>query len=169
MNNKVFRKEIELLFAQSRKMEFNLDVLYSSETHCRLLDSEQNRCMNFLFVKQPCDIIDYLSEVYVRILSNQIVLISNDLLHTSDGKKETKYGTTKQDLFLDSCANFIRCFYFDICELLRPSGFLHIYENFVPNVDYSAETFKILNKSYLEYCVKSLTSKYVYENIFTNS
>ena len=76
-------------------MKFNLDVLYSSETHCRLLDSKQDRCMNVLVVKQPCDIIVYLSEVYVRILYNQIVLISNDLLHTSDGKKETKYGTAK--------------------------------------------------------------------------
>ena len=76
-------------------MRFNLDVLHSSETHSRLVDSKQNLCKNFLVVKQPCDSIVYLSEVYVRILSNRIALISNNLLHTSDGKKETKYGTTR--------------------------------------------------------------------------
>ena len=31
---------------------------------------------------------------------------------------------------------------------------------FVPNLDYSAESFKVTNKPYLEYCAKNLTSKY---------
>ena len=72
-----------------------------------------------------------------------------------------KYGSStmcltyeKRILVLDSCVNFIRCFYFDMCKLLRPCGFFHMYEDFVPNVDYSDETFKIINKPYLEYCTK---------------
>ena len=58
----------------------------------------------------------------------------------------------KSNLFLDICANFIQCFYFDMCKLLRPGAFIYIYENFVPNVDHSVETFKIINKPYLEHC-----------------
>ena len=143
--------------------------MYSSETHLKLVDSKQNRCMNFLVVKHPCDIIVFLSEVYVRILSNQVFLISNDVLRSPGKYGLAKYGPSKRDLLFDSCVNFICCFYFDMCKLLRLSGFFHIYENFAPNVDYSPETFKIINKSYLGYCEKSLTSEYGYENTFTHS
>ena len=76
-NNKIFSNEIELLFVKVRRMRFNLEVLYSSETNFQLVDSKQNRCMYFLAVKQPCDVVVFLSEVYVRILTNQIVSISN--------------------------------------------------------------------------------------------
>ena len=78
-NNKIFSNEIELLFVKARRMRFNSKVLYSSETHFQLVNSKQNRCMYFLAVKQPCDIIFFLSEVYVRILINQIVSIFNDI------------------------------------------------------------------------------------------
>ena len=56
----------------------------------------------------------------------------------------------KCNLFLNSGANFIRGFYFDICKLLRAGTFVYMYENFVLNVDYFAETFKIINKPYSE-------------------
>ena len=82
-------------------MRFNLDVLYSSETHLKLVDSKQNSCTNFLVANQPCDIIVFLSEVYVRILTYQVVSIFNDLLSMSD-KKMTKFDSSKRDLFLDS-------------------------------------------------------------------
>ena len=65
-----------------------------------------------------------------------------------------KYGLSirceKRNMFLNSCSNFIHCFYFDMCKLLRRGAFLYMYENFAPNVDYSAETFKVINKPYLE-------------------
>ena len=168
-NNKIFSNEIELLFVQSGKTTFDLDVLYSSETHFKLVDSKQNLCMNVLVAKHPFDIIVFLSEVYVRILTSEVVSISNDLLHLPGNYDLIKYGSSKDDLFLDSCTNFICCFYFDMCRLLRPSGFVHMYENFAPNVDYSAKTFEIINKFYLEYQGNILTSEYAYENIFTHS
>ena len=135
-------------------MRFNLDVLYSCETHFQLVDSKQNRCINLLVVKQPCGIIVSLAEIYVRILINQIVSNSNDLLRMSG-----EYGLSticeKRNLFLDSGANFICGFYFDMCKLLRADDFVYMYEDFVPNVDYSTETFKIVNKPYLEYYSKT--------------
>ena len=112
-------------------MRFILDVLYLFETYFQLVGSKQNRCMNFLVVKQPCDIIVSLSEVYVRILTNQIVSIFNDLLRIQ-----------------------VSIFYFDMCKLLRADTFVCMCEKCLPNVAYSAETFKIINKPYLEYCSK---------------
>ena len=56
-NDKIFSNEIKLLFVKSRKMKFDLDILYSSETHFQLLDFKQNRCISFLAAMQPCDII----------------------------------------------------------------------------------------------------------------
>ena len=153
-NNKTFINKIELLFIQSRRTRFNLNGLYSSETHFKFVGSKQNDCMDFLVVKHPCDIIVFLSEVYVRILTNQVISISNKLLHLPGKCDLTKYSSSKRDLFWDSCVNFFWCFHFDMCQLLRSSGFFHMYESFPPDVDYSAETFKIINKSYLKYCAK---------------
>ena len=128
--------------------------MYSSEKHFKLVDSKQNRCMNFLVAKHPCNVIAFLSEVYVKILTNQVVSISIDLLRMPGRYDLTNYGSSKRDLFLNSYFNFIRCFYFQMCKLLRPSGFFHMYEHFVSNINYLAETFSIINKSYLEYSAK---------------
>ena len=61
-------------------MTFKFDILYSSEKHDERGDSEHNRCKNFLIVKKPVDFVVVLSEVYVRILTNIIYSISNDIL-----------------------------------------------------------------------------------------
>ena len=61
--------------------------------------------------------IVFLSEVYLRILTNQIVSISNNLLCLS-GEYGLSKRCEKRELFLDSCANFIHTFYFDMCKLL---------------------------------------------------
>ena len=113
---------------------------------------------DLLVAKQPCDIIIFLSEVYVRILTNQIVSVSNDLLcmsgrHTKHVDIHTRH--TKHNLFLDKGTNFILCFYFDMCKLLRAYPFVDMYEIFMPSVHYLPETFKIINKSYVEYCSKN--------------
>ena len=75
-------------------MRFNLDVLHSCKTHFELADSQGNCCINFLVAKHPCDIIVFLSEVYVRILTNQIVSISNDLLRLPGKYDLTKHGSS---------------------------------------------------------------------------
>ena len=46
-NNNVFNKDLELLFAYVTLRHFSLDLLYQSETHYALTDSNQNRCMYF--------------------------------------------------------------------------------------------------------------------------
>ena len=48
--------------------------------HFKLVDSKQNRCMNFVVAKHSCDIIVFLSEFYNRILTNQLVSISYNIL-----------------------------------------------------------------------------------------
>ena len=134
-------------------MRFSLDVLYLCETHFQFVDSKKNRCMIFLAAKQACDIIFFSSEVYVRILTNQIVSFSNDLLCIS-GEYGLSTRHTKLNLCLDSSANFICGFYFAMSKLLRVYPFVDMYEKFVPNFHYLPETFKIISKSYLEYCSK---------------
>ena len=54
--NKFNNKEIESLFPQERIISFKFDVLYLSENHYELVDSEHNCCMNFLIVKNPVDV-----------------------------------------------------------------------------------------------------------------
>ena len=65
----------------------------------------------------------------------------------------------KRNLFLDNGVNFIKYFYFNMCKLLSATTFVYMFEKFVPNVDYSIETFKIVKKSYLDYFFKKFDKK----------
>ena len=91
-----------------------MDLLYQSGTQYTLVDSNQNRFMHFLVVKQSCYLAIKLSEVWSRILINDIVSISNDLLN--DGEYGLSNGRENRALFLDSCMQFVKSFYSDYCS-----------------------------------------------------
>ena len=48
--------------------------------------------------------------------------------------------------FLDSWAQFVKNFYFDMCKMLKANVFVYMYDKFEPNIHYSADTLKIVNK-----------------------
>ena len=79
-SDNIFNKDLELLFTKANLIHFSLDVLHHPGNHYTLVDSKQNRCMYFLVAKEPCELTVKLSEVWIRILINEIVSISNDLL-----------------------------------------------------------------------------------------
>ena len=51
-----------------------------SERYRDIVNCKQNRCMNFIIVKQLSELVIFLSEVYLRILTNYLVSISNEML-----------------------------------------------------------------------------------------
>ena len=106
--------------------------------------------MYFLFAKQPCELAVKLYEVRIRILINDIV--SNDLL--LDGEYRLSNRKEKRALFLNSCVEFVKSFYFEACKLLKANVFVFMYEKFEPSVHYCANTLKIVNKPYLDYCTR---------------
>ena len=78
-SDNVFNKDLELWFTKADLRHFSLDVLYHSEIHYTLVVSKKSSCMYFLVAKQPCELVVKLSEVWIGILINNIVSISNDL------------------------------------------------------------------------------------------
>ena len=66
-----------------------------------LVDSNQNRCMYFLVAKQPCELAVKLSELWIRILINDSMSISNDFL--INGEYGLSSRKANRALFLDSC------------------------------------------------------------------
>ena len=110
--------------------------------------------MNFLIVKKPSDFVVVLSEVYVRILFNILYESFNDILKMP-GEYKGRDSAERHGLFLDYYVSFVRTFYFEnVCPLLKSASFLCIYKNFEVNHDYSGENFKIINDSYLQYCIR---------------
>ena len=138
------------MFTKANLRHFSLNVLFHSGNHYTLVDSKQNRCLYFLVVQQPCKLAVKLSEVLIRILINKIASISNDFL--INGEYGLSSRKEKRVLFLDSCMQFVKSFYFDACKLLNADAFIFIYENFQLNVHYYTNTLKIVNKPYLDYC-----------------
>ena len=143
-SNKVFNKNLELLITKANLRHFSLDLLFHCGKRYTLVDSKQNRCLYFLVVKQPCELPVKLSEVWIRILINKILSISDDFL--INGEYGLSSRKEKRVLFLDSCMQFVKNFYFDACKLLNADAFIFIYEDFQPN------TLLIVNKPYLDYC-----------------
>ena len=66
-----------------------------------LVDSNQNRCMYFLVATQPCELAVKLSELWIRILINDSMSISNDFL--INGEYGLSSRKANRALFLDSC------------------------------------------------------------------
>lgn len=84
--------------------------------------------MSFFVVKNPTDVVIVLSEVYVRILTNILYSISNDILQMKGEYNVLPTRLEKRDLFLDYSIRFISAFYFDnVCSLLKLALFLHMY------------------------------------------
>ena len=136
-------------------MNFSLDVLYHSGSHYMLVDSKQNKCISFLVAKEPCELAVKLAEVWVIILINNIIAsISNDLLIDGEYGMNSRKGN--RTWFLDSCVQFVKNFYLDACKMLKANGFVYMYDKFEPNVHYSADMLKIVNKPYLDYCSRNL-------------
>ena len=148
----VFNKELELLFAEANLRYFTLDLFYQSGTHYTPVDSDHNRCMFFLVAKQPCDLAVKLSEVWIRILINDIASISSDFL--INGKYCLSSRKEKRALFLDSWVQFVKCFYFDACKLLYANAFVFVCEKFESSIHDCANTLEIVNKCYLDYCTR---------------
>ena len=108
---------ITLLFIKANLINFTLDVLRWSGTHYMLVDSKQNRYLYFLIAKQPCKVAAKLSEVWVGILNNNIISISNDL--QIDGEYGMSSRKENRKFFLDSCAQFVKNFYSDTSKMLK--------------------------------------------------
>ena len=166
--NKFNNKDFELVFTQERRMSFKLDLLYSSKTHFGLVDSAQNRCMNFLIVKKPSDFVVVLSGVYVRILFNILYEISIDIRKTP-GEYKGRDSAEWRELFLDYCVSFVRTFYFEnVCLLLHSVSFLRMYKDFEINCGYSDENivlkkfeqYKMHMKTFIHILKRILSKKY---------
>ena len=72
------------------------------------------------------------------------MFISNDLL--IDGEYGLSSRNENRALFVDSCVQFLKSLYFDVCKLLKANLFVYIYEKFEPNVHYCANTLKTVTK-----------------------
>ena len=131
--NNAFDQDLEPLFSKVNLRYFRLDLLYHSGTHYTLADSNQNRCMYFLVAKEPCELAVKLSEVWIRILVNNIVSISNDFL--INGEYGLSRRKEKRVLFLDSCVQFLKSFYSVACKLVKANAFVFMYEKIEPNVE----------------------------------
>ena len=81
---------------------------------------------------------------------NKILSISDDFL--INGEYGLSSRKEKRVLFLDSCMQFVKIFYFDARKLLNADAFIFIYEDFQPN------TLLIVNKPYLDYCSRKYRS-----------
>ena len=104
-------------------MTIKSDILYSSEKYYELVDSEHNRCITLLIVKNPADLVVALSKVYVRILTNVFYSISNDILQMT-GEYKGRDIVEQHSLFLDYSVSFICTFYFEnVCMLLKTFSF----------------------------------------------
>ena len=95
------------------------------------------------------------------------MFISNDLL--IDGEYGLSSRNENRALFVDSCVQFLKSLYFDVCKLLKANAFVYIYEKFEPNVHYCANTLKTVTNLIQIIAQENITSSYAYESLFACS
>lgn len=80
-------------------------MLYPSEDYYDLIDSRQNRCMHFLVARHPCELAIVPSEVWIRILLNEIISVGHDILkcHVSGCMFGISSRKEKRDMFEGCC------------------------------------------------------------------
>ena len=119
----MFDKTLEQLFSlpEVEVGKTDLDLIYPSKDYYGVVVSKQNKCMYFLVARHPCELTIILSEVWVRILLNEIISIANNILkcHVSGCVFGISSRKEKRGLFLMAGAEFLRKFYFSVCKLLR--------------------------------------------------
>ena len=120
-----------MLFANAEVRRLDLDVLYWSEAHHALVESKQYRCMYVEALKHPCDLVIVWSEVWLRILLNEIISVSDNILNSGQYCNSSR--KEKRALFLDVVVQFVKKIYFDVCKLLRADAFVDMYKRFDPN------------------------------------
>ena len=76
-SNNMFKKDLELLFANAGVRRFDLDLLYTSKDYYHLVVSKRNRCIYYLVAKH---VSLQLSEVLVRTFLNEIISIVDGIL-----------------------------------------------------------------------------------------
>ena len=91
------------------------------------------------------------------------MFISNDLL--IDGEYGLSSRNENRALFVDSCVQFLKSLYFDVCKLLKANAFVYIYEKFEPNVHYCANTLKTVTNLIQIIAQENITSSYAYESL----
>lgn len=100
----MFDANLELLFG-SPEVEIttiNLDLVYPSKYYFDPAVLKQNRCKQFPVVRHSCELAIVLSEVWVRILLNEIISVVDDILkcHASgtvydiNSRKEKKWSAS---------------------------------------------------------------------------
>ena len=116
-----------------------MDVLYWSEAHHALVESKQYRsrhalveskqyrCMYVEAPKHPCDLVIVWSEVWVKILLNEIISVSDNILNS--GQYGSSSRKEKRALFLDAGVQLVKKFYFGVCKLLGTDAFVDMYKS----------------------------------------
>ena len=140
-SNNMFKKDLELLFANAGVRRFDLDLLYTSKDYYHLVVSKRNRCIYYLVAKH---VSLQLSEVLVRTFLNEIISIVHGILKWYISG--CVYGiSSRKEKVLEVGAELVRKFCLDMCKLLSADAFVDMYREFAPNVHYSANTLKIVN------------------------
>ena len=123
--------------------------------------------MLFLVAKQPCELAVKLSEVWIRILINDIASISSDFL--INGKYCLSSRKEKRALFLDSWVQFVKCFYFDACKLLYANAFVFVCEKFDQAFMIVQRPWRLLTNVIWIIAQENIAGRYAHENFFVFS
>ena len=90
--------------------------------------------------------------------------ISNDFL--INGEYGLSSRKANRALFLDSCVQFVKTFYFYACVSLNANAFVFMYDKFEENIRYCANTLKTVSKLIQIIIQENIASSYAYESFF---
>ena len=155
----LFSFHVEQLFSLCKKIYISLPCIWASQKYnSNVVSARVNRCMNVSLAKNSAEIIECYLEVLVRLLLSGLVHVGDSFLqmckefsHESDIKRK--------NLFLDYAIKGFKSFFNEYYRQLKVAIFLYMYKNFSPKSNYNPDSFKIINRHYLEFLTKKFDKK----------
>ena len=125
------------------------NVFYKSESKYQIIKSCEERCMKFVAIVNPIDLIISYFEVFVRFLCDFFHKLSKDCLLLS--KKQAGDIDRREILLNLFISNFKKCcgevFYQSLCY----EKFEELFTILIRDVDYLSCYIKLINQNYIDF------------------
>ena len=145
----VFLSGLSEKFILQKYDQFRCNAFYESESKYQIIKSCEERCMKFVTIVNPADLIISYFEVFVRFFCNFFYNLSKGCLFLS--KKQDR-DIDKREILLNLFISNFKKFCREVCfQSLCYENFEELFTILIRDVDYLSCYIRFINQNYIDF------------------
>ena len=145
----VFLSGLSEKFILQKYDQFRCNAFYESESKYQIIKSCEERCMKFVAIVNPADLIISYFEVFVRFFCNFFYNLSKGCLFLS--KKQDR-DIDKREILLNLFISNFKKFCREVCfQSLCYENFEELFTILIRDVDYLSCYIRFINQNYIDF------------------